>query len=156
LVSISCKCEHKVLDDMFKKFQPGRCVNTFWGLGQYEKRGPTMTGQIASYHVYGRGVPKRDPLGFSVKDRRFIDRLVQRCVQGKITSKQMLEQVGKYMDRQVVLRMNKGQSTDGKRFEEYSEKYKAFRRELQRQVHTPNLTYTGIMKESFGHEVFMT
>jgi hypothetical protein len=155
-MSFDTKEIDKMLQGMEKNVgQSGHTIITFWGMGNY-KRGSTLTGQIALYHVKGLGNNKvRNPLGFDAQDRTFLAEQSKRYVDGKADLNKTLNNIGEKMARKVVFRMTKGQNADGVVFEEYSEGYKRVRRKRKKRINPPDLQFDGIMKESLRHEVFI-
>jgi hypothetical protein len=154
-MSFDTKEIDKMLHGMEKNVgQSGHAIITFWGAGNY-KRGSTLTGEIASKHVLGLGVPKRNPLGFDSKDKAYIESQSKRYVDGKADLTRTLNNIGDKMTRVVLMRMTSGRDAEGRTFKPYSERYKKVRKARQRRISPPDLQFTGIMKESLRYEVFI-
>jgi hypothetical protein len=143
--------------DKIKKHvgKTGRVVIGFWGLGDYKDSAATATAKIAERHIYGLGPPERNPIGITDDDMRYIKRIERDIIAMRIDVAEGLKRIGLKIEKATLLRANKGKTIDGGNMAEYSESYKKQRQKRQRREHPPNLTMTGIMWQSYHHEVQM-
>ena len=103
-------------------------------------------------HASGRGVPVRDPVGITADIDKYTDAMFDAMADGKITLNEALKRIGMEIVKVTELRARRGRNADGSPMQEYSARYLERRKAYARPLR-PDLTWTGIMWQSYNYEV---